>query len=94
MWLAGGAPMPQVRAEASEALRKIQLGEHGLKGQGDGPAQALLAADIKRFLERPIEPLRTPATYDAPPGAPIGDNGIDWLAPVVWCGWEPQVGIR
>jgi uncharacterized protein DUF4953/uncharacterized protein DUF5117 len=90
MWLAGGAPMAQVRAEASEALRKIQIGEHGLRGNGDGPAQALLAADIKRFLERPIEPLRTPTTYDAPPGAPIGDTGIDWLAPVAWCGWERE----
>jgi len=88
MWLAGGAPMPQVRAEASDALRKIQTGEHALRGQGDGPAQALLAADIKRFLERPIEPIRSPTTYDAPPGAPIGDSGIDWLAPVTWCGWE------
>ncbi|HEU4938443.1 MAG TPA: zinc-dependent metalloprotease [Vicinamibacterales bacterium] len=91
MWLAGGAPMPQVRAEASDALRKIQIGEHALRGKGDGPAQALLAADIKRFLERPIEPIRSPTTYDAPPGAPIGDSGIDWLAPVAWCGWE---GIR
>jgi uncharacterized protein DUF4953/uncharacterized protein DUF5117 len=91
MWLAGGAPMPQVRAEASEALRKIQMGEHGLSGKGDGPAQALLAADIKRFLERPIEPLRTPTTYDAPPGAPIGDPGIDWLASVPWCNWEGHV---
>jgi hypothetical protein len=88
MWLAGGAPMPQVRAEASDALRQIQIGDHGLNGKGDGPAQALLAADIKRFLERPMEPLRTPTTYDAPPGAPIGDSGIDWLAPVGWCGWD------
>ena len=87
VWLAGGAPMPQVRAEASDALRRIQLGEHALNGKGDGPAQALLAADIKRFLERAIEPIRTPTTYDAPPGAPIGDAAIDWLAPVAWCGW-------
>ena len=77
----------QVRAEASDALRRIQLGEHALNGKGDGPAQALLAADIKRFLERAIEPIRTPTTYDAPPGAPIGDAAIDWLAPVAWCGW-------
>ncbi len=91
MWLAGGAPMPQVRAEASEALRKIQTGEHALSGKGDGPAQALLAADIKRFLDRPIEPLRTPATYDAPPGAPIGDSGSDWLAAVPWCMWDGHV---
>ncbi|MFL6281000.1 MAG: zinc-dependent metalloprotease [Vicinamibacterales bacterium] len=88
IWLAGGAPMPQVRAEASDALRKIQIGEHGLTGKGDGPAQALLAADIKRFLDRPLEPIRTPTTYDAPPGAPIGDSGTDWLASVPWCMWD------
>ena len=88
MWLAGGAPMPQVRAEASEALRRIQAGERALAGKGDTAAQGLLMEDIKRFLERPIEPIRTPVTSDAPPGAPIGDGGIDWLAPARWCAWE------
>jgi hypothetical protein len=24
----------------------------------------------------------------APPGAPIGDSGQDWLARPVWCAWE------
>jgi hypothetical protein len=91
MWLAGGAPMPQVRAEAADALRKVQSGEHALNGKGDGPAQALLAADIKRFLERPIEPIRSPTTYDAPPGAPIGDAGADWLASVPWCIWDGRM---
>jgi hypothetical protein len=91
MWLAAGAPMPEVRAEASAALRKIQIGEHALNGKGDGPAQALLAADIRRFLERPMEPLRAPTPYDAPPGAPIGDAGTDWLATVPWCSWDGRV---
>jgi hypothetical protein len=91
MWLAGGAPMPEVRAEASAELKKIQIGEHGLKGNSDGAAQALFAADIRRFLERPMDPIRTPTTYDAPPGAPIGDGGIDWFASVPWCIWDGQV---
>jgi hypothetical protein len=43
-----------------------------------------MAADIKRFLERPMEPIRTPTTFDAPPGAPIGDYPLDWLAPPSW----------
>jgi hypothetical protein len=85
IWLAGGAPMPQVRAEASDALRKIQTGAHALAGRGDEAAQALLAADIKRFLERSGDPIRTPTTYDAPPGAPIGDSALDWLASPSWC---------
>jgi hypothetical protein len=48
-----------------------------------------MAADIKRFLERPIDPIKTPTTYDAPPGAPIGgDTGMDWLASPPWCAWD------
>ena len=90
MWLAAGASMPEVRAEASDALRKIQTGQHALGGKSDGPAQSLLAADIKRFLDRPMDPIRTPTTYDAPPGAPIGDGGPDWLAAPAWCGWERE----
>ena len=91
MWLAGGAAMPEVRAEAAEGLRKIQSGDQALGGKNDGPAQALIAADIKRFLERPIDPIRTPTTFDAPPGAPIGDSGPDWLAAPSWCGWEREM---
>ncbi len=93
MWLAGGAPMPQVRAEASDALGRIQIGEVSLKGSSDGPAQMLMAADIKRFLERPIDPIRTPTTFDAPPGAPIGDGGIDWLTPASWCAFDRDLSF-
>jgi len=90
MWLAGGAPMPQVRAIASAALTGVNTmgGSLPQGSREDGAAQALMVADIKRFLERPMEPLRTPTTYDAPPGAPIGDVGMDWLAPVGWCAWR------
>jgi hypothetical protein len=86
MWLGGGAPMPQVRAEASAALRSIENQDKGLRGSGSdlAAAQQLLAADIKRFLERPMEPIKTPSTYDAPPGAPIGEAPLDWLAPPSW----------
>jgi hypothetical protein len=50
----------------------------------DQPFIALLAADIERFLTRPMEPVRTPSTYDAPPGAPIGEYPNDWLAAPSW----------
>jgi Met-zincin/Domain of unknown function (DUF5117) len=93
MWLAGGAPMPQVRAEASNALAKVQTGEVSLKGPADGAAQVLMAADIKRFLERPIDPIRTPAAYDAPPGAPIGDAPMDWLQSPSWCAWDRDLSL-
>ena len=94
MWLAGGSPMPQVRAETSQALSKIQAG--GIPSPpstADVAARALMAADIKRFLERPIDPIRTPATYDAPPGAPIGDAGMDWLMSPSWCAWDRDLSL-
>jgi hypothetical protein len=89
IWLAGGAPMPQVRAIASSALARIQSGQ-GLGNQQaeDLAAQQLMAADIKRFLERPAAPITAPSTFDAPPGAPIGDTGMDWLAVPSWCAWK------
>jgi hypothetical protein len=46
--------------------------------------RTLLAADIKRFLERPTDPERPMPAPDAPPGAPIGDYPQDWLAPAPW----------
>jgi hypothetical protein len=85
MWLGGGAPMPEVRAQASAALWSIaNMQMQGLKGDGVGPAQQLINADIKRFLERPMEPIKSPSTYDAPPGAPIGEAPLDWLAAPSW----------
>ena len=28
-----------------------------------------------------------------PPGAPIGDPGMNWLAPPAWsCGWDDRIG--
>jgi uncharacterized protein DUF4953 len=89
MWLAGGAPMPQVRAIASSALDRLRANGLPADAGADGAAQRLIAADIKRFLERPMEPIKTPVTPDAAPGAPIGgDTGMDWLAPVNWCAWD------
>jgi len=80
--LAGGAPMPEVRAEATEALTQISRG--GMQAGTDYAAGQLMNADIKRFLDRPMEPIKTPTTYDAPPGAPIGDEPMDWLASPPW----------
>jgi len=85
MWLAGGAPMPQVRAIASDALAQLHTNA-GLTEAlpEDRAAHTLISADIKRFLERPAEPIKSPVTADAPPGAPIGDFPLDWLAPAPW----------
>jgi hypothetical protein len=78
MSLAGNAAMPQVRAIATHKLREIA--ERQTRAETASRAhQALLASDIKRFLDRPAPTATTPATPGAPPGAPIGDPGMDWL---------------
>ena len=77
--------MPQVRAIASDALSQLHTNA-GLTEAlpEDRAAHTLISADIKRFLERPAEPIKSPVTADAPPGAPIGDFPLDWLAPAPW----------
>jgi len=91
MWLATGAPNGQVRAMAFFKLGKLaaRLRAETVAGEGEQAQHTLLAADIKRFLERPADPMRVMPAPDAPPGAPIGgDPGMDWLAPVPLCSWS------
>ncbi len=86
MWLATGAPNGQVRAIASLKLQKLaaRLRTDAGASEAEQAQHTLLAADIKRFLERPAETMKNIAPPDAPPGAPIGDTGNDWLAPAPW----------
>jgi hypothetical protein len=83
IWLASGAPNSQVRAIASLKLEKlsVRLTSSMVFPEADEAQRHLLAADIKRFLTRPAETLHNIAPPDAPPGAPIGDTGNQWLAP-------------
>jgi hypothetical protein len=83
--LAERAPMPQVRAIATQKLRQ-QMGSWtpspaaGPNGQTARAAMnAYLADEIKRFLERPAATVARPAVPEAPPGAPIGDTGMEWI---------------
>jgi hypothetical protein len=89
MWLATGAPNSQVRATAAFKLGKlaVRLRSEAVQNEAEQAQRGLLAADIKRFLERPTDPARPMPAADAPPGAPIGDPGMDWLAPAPGCGW-------
>ena len=67
------ARMPQVRAVAQAALSNIA------KMGGSDPNRALMALDIERFNDRPLaSPMAT--TPVAPPGAPIGDPGMNYLS--------------
>ncbi len=89
-WLAQGAPNGQVRAIASLKLQRLTTRLRAVTGktEPDVASHTLLAADIKRFLERPAEVARVIAAPPAPPGAPIGDSGQDWLASPDWCVWD------
>ena len=87
MWLAGRAPLAQVRAIALLKLELLRerLKEDSAEGEAERAHHLLLASDIRRFMERPSEPIAPVYTPTAPPGAPIGgDPGMDWLAPVLW----------
>jgi Met-zincin/Domain of unknown function (DUF5117) len=90
MWLATGAPNGQVRAIASFKLAKLatRLKAEVAPAEAEQAQRALLAADIKRFIDRPADPMRIVPAPDAPPGAPIGDPGMDWLAPAPVCSWS------
>src|SRR3989440_7099658 len=84
MWLAAASPNGQVRAIASMKLAKLAARLKGAVGktEADTAQRSIVAAAIKRFLERPLDPgspVPLPAP-DAPPGAPIGDAPLDWLA--------------
>ena len=87
MALAGSADMPQVRAEALAALVDIgtAAGTASVPGGADSQARAhnlLIATDIKRFIDRPLEPVRLQTLPEPPPGAPIGDPGL------LYCDWD------
>jgi hypothetical protein len=78
MWLAQTARSPQVKAIAQMKLKYflVQLPEVStsqLAGAAEGTAHVMqLAADIRRFLERPWDPQVLPRPFAAPPGMPIG----------------------
>ena len=86
--LAASADMPQVRAIATFKLKDAKT---RLEGQVSSMADdlwrahaSLLARDITRFLDNP-DAFKRPAAIAIPPGAPIGEPGMDWLG---WLGWR------
>jgi hypothetical protein len=72
--LAGQAANPAVRAVASASLRQLRT-----RTQNASSAhEQLIAGDIERFLERPMDAVRPIAPPAPPPGAPIGLLGPEW----------------
>lgn len=83
VWLAASAPNSQVRAVTSLKLQNLasRLRRNATRNEADIAHHTLLAADIKRFIERPAaEGVTAMPASPAPPGAPIGDMGPSWLA--------------
>jgi hypothetical protein len=78
--LAASADMPQVRAIATLKLsrRFNEMAKLSPADESEAAHVALLARDIKRFLDNP-EGYRRPAPPVVPPGAPIGEPDMDWL---------------
>ena len=80
MGLAQGARSAEARAIATLKLRSYlaQLPEVStaeLAGAAEGTAHVMaLAADIRRFLERPWDPQALPRPFTPPPGMPIGQE--------------------
>lgn len=78
MWLAQTARSAEAKAIATMKLRAFLAGlpevsTAQLAGAAEGTAHVmLLAADIRRFLERPWDPQALPRPFTPPPGMPIG----------------------
>ena len=94
-WLAQSAPNAQVRAIASLKLERIRARSTtagaATMAESERAHRNLLAADIKRFLERGVSETmaaRIMPPSPAPPGAPIGDIGQNWLARPPMCEWD------
>ncbi len=89
MAMAESAPMTQVRAIATATLKALPSRATLLPANAGNAAERahrqLLADDIKRFLDRPYAELRPAATPAPPPGAPIGDFGLDYLLGLDYC---------
>jgi hypothetical protein len=88
MSLAQFAPMAQVRALASQTLRRLQT-RYAAAAPAQPPAELahrqLIVDDLKRYFDRPMEMARPSDTMQPPPGAPIGEFGLDYLLGLDGC---------
>jgi uncharacterized protein DUF4953/uncharacterized protein DUF5117 len=93
MSLAATADMPQVRALAARRLQRqmAEVGQRAGADEAEGAHRALLIADVKRFLERPLPSYPRSAAVEIPPGAPIGEPALDWLRRAEPpCSWDGE----
>lgn len=92
MSLAQSAPMMQVRAISMQTLKRLQTRNASPSGTlAEQAHRQLVFDDLKRFFERTADTLRPADTPAPPPGAPIGDSGLDYLLGLDLCwvkGWR------
>ena len=67
------------RARERCAADTRACGASSTGGRLEAAHEALLAQDIRRFLERPAASLASPSIPVAPPGPPIGEPALDYL---------------
>jgi hypothetical protein len=88
MSLAQSAPMTQVRAIATQSLKRLQT-RNAAAAPGQVAAESahrqLIVDDLKRFFERSADTMRPAETPQPPPGAPIGEFGLDYLLGIDVC---------
>ena len=85
--LADAAPMAQVRAMATLKLRQ-RMNAWSARPAAAASARVLsqaamngyLADEIRRFLDRPLPADPRAAMPEPPPGAPIGDPGMEFCS--------------
>jgi hypothetical protein len=90
MQLADQAQLPQVRASTVFRLREL-AGDLTLQGQpsSEQAHRQLLSGDIERFIDRPGPAVGVFRPLSAPPGSPIGDPALAWIADFErWCDWD------
>jgi hypothetical protein len=85
MRLGSVSPMGQVRAVSqywlAELARRIDENRDRDAGGASGIAHvAALRRDIQRFFDSPGEVEDRWSAPSAPPGSPIGDSGLAWIA--------------
>jgi hypothetical protein len=81
MGLAAEAGLPQARAIAVLKLDELRQRLAAVPATSPVATRAhrrLLAADIRRFLDRSFDPAKLPRPPVNPPGMPIGDADPDW----------------
>ena len=89
IWLATGAPNGQVRAIAAFKLDKLAARLRGadLQGESEQAQNRQLAADIKRFLERPADTMRVMPAPTLPERPHRRSEWTGW-PPAPACSWS------